>query len=232
MLCKSFFLLLYTTLLSQVENYYNVRVVETHYRFWCCCIYVLVGWLLEITTLKKLLPYYTYIKQHNSTLKFQNQPPTRSTVNRLFDACDADNSGGIDRNEFNIISGVCCAQLLGRLSVYYGCSIFLIPNLTQFVLTKLDHQLEPGGYAIKALEQFVQTIFFFFIATFLWDRVDKTATNEAVKSSREFMIRQNSGLNLDSETEATLAAVTASASEYQNKRESYILSHNHKRKQN
>ena len=122
---------------------------------------------------------------------------------------------------------------MGRLLVYYGCSIFLIPNLTQIVLEYLSphHTLEPGGYAIKTLEQVIQTIFFFFISKFLWDHVDKSATNEAYKSSRELLTRQNSGLDLDSETEATIAAVTASATAYHNKNKHFDFKNVKKRKE-
>ena len=80
------------------------------------------------------------------------------------------------------------------------------------------HTLEPGGYTMKTLEQVIQTIFFFVISKFLWEHVDKSATNEAFKSSRELLTRQTSGLDFfDSETEATIAAVTASATAYHSK---------------
>ena len=101
--------------------------------------------------------------------------------------------------------------------VYYGTSIFIVPTLSQFVLDQLQAKVDPGGFVFKALEHLVQSLLFFMILPLFWDRVDKSATMEAQKSSRE-LARQNSGLGFDEETEMAAAAVAASANAYKRRR--------------
>jgi hypothetical protein len=136
-------------------------------------------------------------------------------VNILFDGCDLDGSGGIDRYEFNIIAGVCCAQLLGRMLVYYGASIFVVPKLSQYVVEHFE-SVEPGGYAAKALEQAVSTLFFMMVIPLFWNQVDAGATKEARETSRE-IIRQHSFSGETRETALAAATVAATVAEYHRK---------------
>ena len=54
-------------------------------------------------------------------------PPTRQVIDALFDASDADKSGSIEEDEFKRILMICCAQILGRIVVYYSIIIMLVP---------------------------------------------------------------------------------------------------------
>lgn len=54
-------------------------------------------------------------------------PPERETVNQLFDACDTNGSGGINREEFDIFLSTSSFQIFGRIFVNLVTYIFVIP---------------------------------------------------------------------------------------------------------
>lgn len=54
-------------------------------------------------------------------------PPSQTTVYQLFDACDTDSSGGINRREFDIFLSASSAQIFGRVLVNWLTLIFVIP---------------------------------------------------------------------------------------------------------
>ena len=61
-------------------------------------------------------------------------PPDRSVVYDLFLISDVDDSGGIDRDEFNLIAKTTCAQIMGRLGVVYGARFIVFPILSQWLI--------------------------------------------------------------------------------------------------
>ena len=61
-------------------------------------------------------------------------PPDRSVVYDLFLISDVDDSGGIDRDEFNLIAKTTCAQIMGRLGVVYAARFIVFPILSQWLI--------------------------------------------------------------------------------------------------
>lgn len=61
-------------------------------------------------------------------------PPDRSVVYDLFLISDVDDSGGIDREEFNLIAKTTCAQIMGRLGVVYLARFIVFPILSQWLI--------------------------------------------------------------------------------------------------
>lgn len=64
-------------------------------------------------------------------------PPTRETVDQLFDAADRDKSGGIDGEEFDRIMIILCSGITFRMATYYLILIFMAPNLIAWILDLL-----------------------------------------------------------------------------------------------
>jgi hypothetical protein len=112
-----------------------------------------------------------------SFLLCNHQPPDRAVVNDLFEASDADNSGGIDRQEFNIILGVSCAQILTRILVNYATMIFVIPYLAQNIVDRWG--IKEGSYMETVCEQFAGLILFLLVIPLLWNRIDREANQTA-----------------------------------------------------
>ena len=65
-------------------------------------------------------------------------PPSREVCDKIFDACDVDNSGTIDESEFNQCMVVCCAQISSRIAVYYAAIILFVPYLVQHIMQVVD----------------------------------------------------------------------------------------------
>jgi hypothetical protein len=102
---------------------------------------------------------------------FTQQPPTRDVCDTLFDAADHNNSGGIDKHEFVKIMGICCAQILSRMLVYYLILVLLVPVLAAKVVD--IGKIPSGSYQEKAAEQVVSMSLFYVAIPFLWDYIDE-----------------------------------------------------------
>jgi hypothetical protein len=107
------------------------------------------------------------------------QPPTRKVCNQLFDAADRNNSGGIDKEEFVKVMGICCAQILGRILVYYLILILLVPYLASMAIDFLN--IENGSYGEMAAEHTISLALFFVAIPFLWNYIDTYSEKELVK---------------------------------------------------
>ena len=101
------------------------------------------------------------------------QPPSREVCDRLFVAADRNHSGGIDEHEFVKIMGVCCAQILSRMLIYYLVLILLVPIVSAQVVDWI--RIENGSYTEMATEQLVSTALFFAAIPLLWDRIDRSS---------------------------------------------------------
>jgi uncharacterized membrane protein YcjF (UPF0283 family) len=98
-------------------------------------------------------------------------------VAELFEASDVDGSGGIDREEFNIIVKVSCAQIFGRVMINYATLIFIIPFVAKLVV---DRYLDPENVYLETIcIQFTGIFLFVVIVPFLWRMIDKGAHKEA-----------------------------------------------------
>ena len=109
-------------------------------------------------------------------------PPSKQVSDDLFFAIsDVDRSGGICREEFEIILGVCFAQILFRVLINYCTMIFVIPWIASKIVTKLG--AEEGSYKHTLCEQLTGLIMFFFLIPIVWGRIDKEAQKEAQNSA-------------------------------------------------
>lgn len=151
-------------------------------------------------------------------------PPSRTVVQELFDASDVDESGGIDREEFDIILKVSCAQIFGRMMINYATLILVIPFVSKLIV---ERYLDPESpYLEMICIQFTGMVLFVVIVPMLWKIVDRGAYKEAGRqASRQRSVRN---LQLDhdhnlphhhqKEGEAEENTTTSSSSTTTNKR--------------
>jgi hypothetical protein len=127
-------------------------------------------------------------------------PPSRQTVEGLFDASDDDNSGFIDQDEFQQIMVICCAQITGRIVAFYAVLILLVPRMTGVVVhgfLALDDSMGwgvgktgiyvPGGEWLEMVfnwgqigEQVVYLALFFLVIPTVFNWIDKSSQQAAV----------------------------------------------------
>ena len=105
------------------------------------------------------------------------QPPDRAAVEKLFDACDTNGSGGIDRDEFDIILSVTSAQIFGRILINWLTMIFVVPYYSQKIVTALG--LEEGTYWESVAEQFCGLLLFILVIPVVWGKIDSETTKSA-----------------------------------------------------
>lgn len=110
------------------------------------------------------------------------KPPSRKTVHDLFEASDVDESGGIDREEFNIIVNVTCAQIFSRVLINYATLILVIPFFAQIIVDRWG--IANGTYLEKICEQFIGTLLFVCLIPVLWKIVDSGARQEAGRQAK------------------------------------------------
>jgi hypothetical protein len=112
----------------------------------------------------------------------------------LFEASDADNSGGINREEFNIIASVSCAQILGRILVNYATMVLVIPFLAQKIVDRWG--IREGSYMETVCEQLTGLLLFLLLIPLLWNRIDREANQTAgrravgLRAERQVPIRK------------------------------------------
>lgn len=113
-------------------------------------------------------------------------PPSRDTVDKLFDASDDDNSGGIDENEFTQIMIVLCSEITGRIITYYTILILAVPYLVTAIIHFLDiigvdetaRALDKNvweAYAPRILQKSMDMI-----PTSTWESLPQTLTSTAL----------------------------------------------------
>ena len=118
------------------------------------------------------------------------QPPSRSVVQDLFEASDVDESGGIDREEFEIIVKVSCAQIFGRMMINYATLLLVIPFVSKLIVEKY---LDPdNSYLEMICIQFTGMLLFVVVVPMLWKIIDRGAYMEAGRQAS----RQRSARNL------------------------------------
>jgi len=97
-------------------------------------------------------------------------PPTRKVCDRLFENADRDQTGGIDRTEFQIIVGLMCAQILSRMLVYYIVLILCVPILATFVVKTAN--LPPDSKLELVSRETVSVSVFYIVIPLLWNQID------------------------------------------------------------
>ena len=101
----------------------------------------------------------------------------------LFDAADHDKSGGIDKEEFVAIMGVCCAQILTRMMFYYLILLLFVPyfsaNIVDFLL------IPNGSYLEMIMETTIGFAMFYIAVPVVWDFVDELSRSKLEKKKTE-----------------------------------------------
>jgi hypothetical protein len=119
----------------------------------------------------------------------------------LFEASDADNSGGIDREEFNIILNVSCTQIMGRILVNYATMIFFIPFLAKKIVDRSG--IQEGSYMETVCEQLTGLVLFLLIVPLLWTRIDTEASQSAGRQAKQqWTVRKEKKESSDKEDES------------------------------
>ena len=113
-------------------------------------------------------------------------PPTRKTIDQLFDAADDDHSGFVDEEEFSQIMVISCAQIFSRIVVYYAIIILLVPFLAEHAIggllqidtwmgwkemELLEKVLTYGNLA----ERILSLLMFFLLVPLLFDWIDESS---------------------------------------------------------
>jgi len=97
-------------------------------------------------------------------------PPTRIVCDRLFEAADKDNSGGLDKQQFHSVMCILCVQILSRMLVYYMVLILCVPILASHVIFLA--QIPEGTFLELATRESVSIIMFFLAVPVLWNKID------------------------------------------------------------
>ncbi|CAB9500308.1 expressed unknown protein [Seminavis robusta] len=82
-------------------------------------------------------------------------PATRATVDKLFDASDADNSGSIDEQEFATILVVTCGSIFSRVLLYFALLLFVSPIGAKGIVAVLAYMVQ-GTVWFQAIRHAVQ----------------------------------------------------------------------------
>jgi len=130
-------------------------------------------------------------------------PPTRETIEELFDAADHDKSGDIDEHEFGKIMVICCGQIFSRMVVYYGLIVFFVPYLAGGIVLALTNFNEwlglpsrsssssGGAFALvenvitfgKLTEKVVSFSLFSLVVPGMFDFIDSVSKKSAAEKS-------------------------------------------------
>ena len=110
-------------------------------------------------------------------------------VQELFDASDVDESGGIDREEFDITVKVSCAQIFGRMMINYATLLLVIPFVSE---------IDCGTVFGSRKSLFGNGLYSVVIVPMLWKIVDRGAYMEAGRQASRQCIAQNLHGDVDS----------------------------------
>lgn len=127
-------------------------------------------------------------------------PPPRRVVHDLFLISDVDDSGGIDRQEFNLIASVGCAQILGRLGIAYAARLVVLPVLAQWIVTCVmvgssssssSSSSSWMSHAVLTIcEQIVSSLLFLLLTPILFRWVDQESCDSAERKAQKQIQRR------------------------------------------
>jgi len=109
-------------------------------------------------------------------------PPGKSICDDLFDAADHNQSGGIDKDEFVAIMGVCCAQILSRMMFYYLILLLFVPYFSTSIVDYL--WIPNGSYLEILLENIVGFAMFYIAVPVVWDFIDDLSRDKLEKKEK------------------------------------------------
>lgn len=107
------------------------------------------------------------------------QPPDKDVCDKLFDAADHDKSGGIDKDEFVAIMGVCCAQILTRMMFYYLILLLFVPYFSANIVDFL--WIPNGSYLEMTMETIISFAMFYIAVPVAWNFVDDLSRSKLEK---------------------------------------------------
>ena len=114
---------------------------------------------------------------------------------RLFDAADVDESGGIDKVEFENIIMILCAHILSRMFVYYSVLILFVPWFARKVIDSTPH-IPNDSYLELAAKQTISISIFMIAIPLIWNAIDahthKTIDNNSTRTMMMMMMRSTS----------------------------------------
>ena len=109
---------------------------------------------------------------------------------RLFDAADVDESGGIDKVEFENIIMILCAHILSRMFVYYSVLILFVPWFARKVIDSTPH-IPNDSYLELAAKQTISISIFMIAIPLIWNAIDththKTIDNNSTRTMMRIM---------------------------------------------
>lgn len=103
-------------------------------------------------------------------------PPTREICDNLFQAADVDHSGGLDKDQFQWIMKILCAQILSRMMVFYVMMVLGVPVLGSIAVSLLG--VPEGTYLEQAIRVGISMGTFFLVIPVLWNAVDDCSENQ------------------------------------------------------
>jgi hypothetical protein len=97
---------------------------------------------------------------------------------------DVDDSGGIDRDEFNLIASTTCAQIMGRLGIAYLARFLIFPVLSQWlVMNFLPFSTLMPRVAQTVCEQIVSSFLFLVLIPIWFGWVDQQSCVSAERKA-------------------------------------------------
>lgn len=108
-------------------------------------------------------------------------PPGKPTVDKLFDAADHDQSGGIDQEEFSSIMAVSCAQIMSRMVMYYLILMLFVPFAAAQIVNFLP--IEDGSIWEKLTETIVGFVMFSVAIPVVWNAIDDASRKNLEKKT-------------------------------------------------
>lgn len=108
-------------------------------------------------------------------------PPDRDTCERLFQAADLNNSGGLDRNQFHWVMSVLSAEIFFRMFVHYVVMILCVPVLASRVISLA--RIPKDTYLELAARQALSMGVFFLAVPFLWNIINERYSGGSASGS-------------------------------------------------
>ena len=88
------------------------------------------------------------------------KPVTKECVEEVFDLLDWDNSGTLDRNEFEVAMTMLTSQILMRVALQLGMTLMLVPILAQYALhvfgicVRIAKHMDRAGHMAQTADRF------------------------------------------------------------------------------
>lgn len=112
-------------------------------------------------------------------------PPSRATCDLMFRHADSNKNGLLNREEFKWVMGVMCANILGRMFVFYAVMILGLPFLTNFVVELF--KIPEGHYKEKLVRAATTIVVLYGLIPILLTKVDEHYNGKAPGPEQELL---------------------------------------------